>query len=334
MSRRAGPIVSGILLLWFVQAAHAADSSSELSDILEKKTDIVEALAKQIAYCSSRIDTLYPAFKGCIDWHSAVHGVWALVAYERVTGDQQYSNLISQILSQKSLENERIYLHGHPSFEMPYGRAWFLRLAIDYRALTGTTQLDSMADEIASSMEHFFQSNGIDRTSGAYESASWALINLLDYAKSRDLDDLRKQVEEWTKSNFVSVDPRCPMELEQDEFMAICTNWAALVARVLEQDEFKKWLDAFVTANGLPDPIKPQGAHSYGLNFSRAWGLWDIYEKTGRKDVLSVYIAHFNSGLTPASNWRGQYDLVGHWVAQFGMFAIEPLFGAQFSRLK
>jgi len=50
--------------------------------------------------------------------------------------------------------------------------------------------------------------------------------------------------------------------------MAICTNWGALAARVLEQDEYNKWLARFIEVNGLPSPISPRGAHSFGLNFS------------------------------------------------------------------
>ena len=41
---------------------------------------------------------------------------------------------------------------------------------------------------------------------------------------------------------------------------------------------------------------------------------------------------HLERGLTPASNWRGSYTAVGHWVAQFGMFAVQPLFGPEKGR--
>ena len=56
------------------------------------------------------------------------------------------------------------------------------------------------------------------------------------------------------------------------------------------------------------------------------------YATSGRPDVLEAYVAHFNNGFTPASNWRGNYMAVGHWVAQFGLFALQPLFGSDAGR--
>jgi hypothetical protein len=57
-----------------------------------------------------------------------------------------------------------------------------------------------------------------------------------------------------------------------------------------------------------------------------------MYAISGRADVAKAYAAHLDRGLTPASNWRGTYDVVGHWVAQFEMFAIQPLFGPDAGR--
>ncbi len=37
-----------------------------------------------------RHDTAHPAFHGCIDWHSACHAAWALLAHRRLTGDARY----------------------------------------------------------------------------------------------------------------------------------------------------------------------------------------------------------------------------------------------------
>jgi hypothetical protein len=303
-----------------------------LKSLTERKEQVAAELAAQAAFCSSRRDTDHFAFKGCIDWHSAVHGVWALIAFERATGDRRHAALVASILNKDAIAREREYLRRLPRFELPYGRAWFLRLAIDHHALTASTELRDMADEVAASLRDFFRSGGVDRASGSYDSASWALINLFDYAKHRGNGELQAEVTGMIKRQVVTADPRCPLSLELGNFMAICTNWGALAARVLEQDEYNKWLDRFVEANGLPNPITPRGAHSFGLNFSRAWGLWDMYAKSQRPDVAEAYVKHFERGLSPASNWSGDYRAVGHWVAQFGMYALQPLFGPQAGR--
>jgi hypothetical protein len=313
--------------------ALASEVPSSLAPLLEQKDSIVSDLARQVAYCSQRRDTQHPAFKGCVDWHSSVHGVWALIAYERATGNRQYAPIVSSILVPGALALERDHLRQSPQFEMPYGRAWFLRLAIDHHKLTGVDDLLPFADEVAFSMRDHYRSRTIDRFSEAYRSDSWALINLLDYARHRHLADLEAEVTGWIKTSFVDANPKCSFDRERGEFMAVCSNWAALVARVLDKQPYSEWLEKFIAANGLPVAIaRPEGDHEYGLNFSRAWGLWDMYDKSGRADVIKAYAAHLERGLKPATNYRGSYMAVGHWVAQFGMFAVQPLFGPEKGR--
>jgi hypothetical protein len=314
-------------------SARAEPIDPSMGPLIEQKGAMAAALAKQVAYCSSRRDTDHPVFKGCIDWHSAVHGIWALVAYERATGDRAYAGLVSSILAKDALQHERDHLRREPTFEMPYGRSWFLRLSIDHQVLTGSDDLVDVADEVALSILQHYRRNPVDRFSGSYDSASWALINLFDYARSRNRSDIQDEVAGWVRKNFVAVDMACPWDRERGHFMAVCTNWAALVSRVLERDEYAQWLGKFIEPNGLPSPVsKPVGAHHFGLNFSRAWGLWDIYSKTDRADVAKSYAAHLSKGYSPASNWRGDYGEVGHWVSQFGMFALQPLFGREKGR--
>ncbi|HWX59984.1 DUF2891 family protein [Bradyrhizobium sp.] len=311
----------------------AAQMPPELAPFHDKRDRIAAELARQVAFCSNRQDTGHPAFKGCVDWHSAVHGVWALVAYQRATGDAQYSSVVSSILNREALRAERAHLARSPQFEMPYGRAWFLRLAIDHHELTGTEDLLPFADEVALSLRDHYRAHGVDRFSGAYASDSWAMINLLDYARRRHSTELEAELVGWIRKGFVEAGPACGYERERGEFMAICTNIAALVSRVLDRDAYAVWLDGFIAANGLPSPVvRANDDHEYGLNFSRAWGLWDMYAASGRADVARCYAEHLDRGLTPATNWRGSYMAVGHWVAQFAMFALQPLFGAEKGR--
>lgn len=311
----------------------AAEPQRDLAALDHDKRTMAAELARQVAYCSGRRDTPHPAFKGCIDWHSAVHGVWALLAYQRATGDAQYAALVGSILNKDALAQERAHLRQAPLFEMPYGRAWFLRLAIEHHRLTGSAELLPFADEVAVSLRDFYRRRGVDRFSGAYQSASWALINLLDYARHRHLSALEAEVTESVRKSFIDVDPKCAADRERSEFMAICSSWAALASRVLTHDEYAPWLDRFIAINGLPAPlVHPDSDHEFGLNFSRAWGLWDMYAASGRADVAAAFAAHLAAGYQPASNWRGSYQVVGHWVAQFGLFALQPLFGAEDGR--
>ena len=311
----------------------AAHTPPEFSPFQDHKSAIAAELARQVAYASARLDTNHPAFRGCVDWHSAVHGVWALIAYQRATGDAQYWSLIASILNADALRAERAHLVRSPQFEMPYGRAWFLRLAIDHHRLTGADDLFAFADEVVTSLRDHFRVHGIDPLSGAYTSCSWALINMLDYARHRHAAELEAELAGWIKKDFVDAERPYGYACEHCSCMAVGTNAAALAARVLDPAVYENWLDAFIAANGLPSPVlRATSDHEFGLNFSRAWGLWDMYAASGRADVARCYADHLQRGLTPATNWRGDYMVVGHWVAQFAMFALQPLFGPEQGR--
>jgi hypothetical protein len=110
--------------------------------------------------------------------------------------------------------------------------------------------------------------------------------------------------------------------------MAICTNWASLVSKVLDRGEFDDWAARFFKDIGLPRSVKsPINWHHHGLNFSRAWGLWELYTTTGDVSYAEAFVAHFEETYKDTSQWRGSYVGVAHWVPQFGMFALQPLFG-------
>ena len=70
-----------------------------LGSIMEEKAAMARALAAAVREALARADTDHIAFHGCIDWHSAVHGTWALTAYTRMTGDTQYAPFIAEILT-------------------------------------------------------------------------------------------------------------------------------------------------------------------------------------------------------------------------------------------
>jgi len=109
--------------------------------------------------------------------------------------------------------------------------------------------------------------------------------------------------------------------------MAMCTNWAWLVSETMEPARFKPWLKDFLPDPGAISPVtRPANAHVYGLNFSRAWGLWRLWQRSGDARYLELYRSHLEPTFDRPGWWRGDYRVVGHWVAQFGMFAVMPLF--------
>lgn len=303
----------------------ARAAPAELEAFRASRTDIAADLAAPIATCVMKHDTSHSAFHGCIDWHSAVHGVWALTAFSWATGDQRYRATIELLLQPALVAQERNYLADHPGFEMPYGRAWFLRLAIDYRKAFGTALLDGMADDVAQSLVAHYKEVTPDPTSSAYDSATWALINLYDYAVARQQTQIEDFVKAQVRKHYLTSAP-CPLqkaEVATGEFMAICTNWAWLVAKVSDREQFVPWLERFLPSELSMEPIAaPASTHQVGLNFSRAWGLWALYRKTDDPRFLSLYLRHIHATYDQPRLWKGDYRSVAHWVAQFGMLAL------------
>ncbi len=80
---------------------------------------------------------LTPAFCGCYDWHSSVHGHWLLVRLLRTFPDAPFAadarEALKQSLTSENLKQEAAYLRGEgrASFERPYGLAWLLQLCAE-----------------------------------------------------------------------------------------------------------------------------------------------------------------------------------------------------------
>jgi hypothetical protein len=115
--------------------------------------------------------------------------------------------------------------------------------------------------------------------------------------------------------------------------MAVATNWAWLVSKVLPRAEFAPWCEQFFAPIGMPQPVTaPVNWHHHGLNFSRCWSLWALAQASrtepARRAFLDAYVAHFRAGYDQPERWRGDYRGVGHWVPQFGMLALQGLFEA------
>ncbi len=82
---------------------------------------------------------LTPAFYGCYDWHSSVHGHWLLVRLARLFPQAPFAGparrAVAQSLTPANIAAEVSYVRaeGRGSFERPYGLAWLLQLAAELK---------------------------------------------------------------------------------------------------------------------------------------------------------------------------------------------------------
>src|SRR5829696_6669777 len=78
---------------------------------------------------------LHPAFYGCYDWHSSVHGHWMLVrllkTFPNLPESAQVRAALDANVTAENIEAEVAYMKqaNRQSFERTYGWAWALKLA-------------------------------------------------------------------------------------------------------------------------------------------------------------------------------------------------------------
>ena len=82
---------------------------------------------------------LNPAFYGCFDWHSDVHGHWLLARLVRLYPGAPFAVMaraeLARSLTAENIAGEVAYLERahRASFERPYGLAWLLLLSAELR---------------------------------------------------------------------------------------------------------------------------------------------------------------------------------------------------------
>lgn len=240
--------------------------------------------------------TLTPAFYGCYDWHSAVHGHWLLARLARSYPDAAFAPRARAALA-ASLTPERIagevrYLEGpgRVSFERPYGLAWLLQLHAEL-----VEWGDPQAREWAAAVAPLARLCALRLTSwlpkltepiriGEHTQTAFALGLALDWARAVG-DSASGEVFTAAVKRFYLHDRRCPLDYEPsgEDFLSPCLAEADVVGRVLPAKEFARWLDGFLPQ--LPrdgrgdwlepgivtDPGDPRLGHLDGLNLSRAW---------------------------------------------------------------
>lgn len=289
-----------------------------------KETEMARALAEQAAYCAKRTDTQHPVFKGCIDWHSSAHAYYAMTEYALLTGDKTHDAFIESSLDREKLAAELRDLQRDPNFERPYGRAWFLRLYAARKAAGGDDRLHPLATEIVKSLEERYADGAANPNSRDYQSATFAMLGLVAYANAERDTRVFEFVARQNRDIWMAPNARCDFANEPRGFLSTCASWVWLVSEIAPKAEFATWFAHWNPGLETWTPITaPTSDHQYGKNFSRAWGLAALYGATGEARWRDLYCAHLEAGYAQWSAKRDDYGAVGHWVAQFGMLALE-----------
>src|SRR3954469_7730983 len=158
---------------------------------------------------------LHPAFYGCYDWHSSVHGHWMLARLVRLFPDlpeaKEVRAVLAAHLTAQNLQVEADYFDRKESksFERPYGWAWLLKLAEELHAWPGdedarqwSKNLDPVAKVVVARYLEFFPKQTYPIRTGVHPNTAFALAFAHDYARAAGDARLRALVEERARAYF------------------------------------------------------------------------------------------------------------------------------------
>src|ERR1700745_3684897 len=158
---------------------------------------------------------LTPAFCGCYDWHSSVHGHWLLVRLLRTFPDAPFAkparDALKQSLTAENLKTEAAYLRGdgRASFERPYGLAWLLQLCAELRewedpqAREMLANLKPLEDAALERLTTWLPKLSHPIRIGEHNQTAFALGLVLDYARGKNDEGLGKLATDSARMFFL-----------------------------------------------------------------------------------------------------------------------------------
>jgi DUF2891 family protein len=292
---------------------------------------------------------LHPAFFGCYDWHSSVHGHWMLVrllkTFPNLPQSADIRGALNANLTASNIEAEVAYMKqpNRQSFERTYGWAWFLKLAEELHGWDDddgkawSANLKPLADFIANAYISFLPKQTYPIRTGVHPNTAFGLAFAFDYAKTANQESLRNLLIERSRKYF-SADKNYPGAWEPggEDFFSAALMEADLMRRVMTPAEFATWFHRFLPAVSVGKPAAmlepaivtdrtdPKLVHLDGLNLSRAWCMRSIAEALPRKDpARSVLAASAQKHASAALAHVASGDYAGeHWLASFAVFLL------------
>ncbi len=292
---------------------------------------------------------MHPAFYGCFDWHSSVHGHWMLVRLLKLFPNMEQAPEIraalNDNLTKKNLNEEAAYFgrQGTRTFERTYGWAWLLKLAEELHGWDDPDgkvwreNLRALERVIVRRYFSFLPDLDYPNRTGEHPNTAFGMAFAWDYAVTTGNDSLRSLIEVRARDYYLQ-DQFCPASWEPGgtDFLSPCLEEADLMRRVLPEDEFRQWLRYFLPGleegkpGNLCKPVKvsdrsdPKIVHLDGLNLSRAWCLYGIRNTMYAPDDDRTIIeqaanAHLMAALPYISS--GEYG-GEHWLGSFAVYAL------------
>ncbi|KQR94902.1 hypothetical protein ASG01_03280 [Chryseobacterium sp. Leaf180] len=291
---------------------------------------------------------LHPAFYGCFDWHSSVHGHWMLVRLLKTKPSlsvaKDIENILDQSFTKENLQSEAEYFSKYQlttTFERTYGWAWLLKLDQELmtwdhpKARIWHQNLKPLTDKIIASWKTYLPKQTYPNRTGVHPNSAFAMAFAIDWARAAKDQAFENQLTEKAKYFFLK-DEKTPAYLEPDgsDFFSPSLEIADLMRRVLPQKDFVKWFDAFYDQRSLENikkiPVVSdlsdyQTVHLVGLSFSKGWCMKGIANVLPaghpQKKTFSSTADIFLNNALPLL-FQGNYG-GDHWLSSFAVYALE-----------
>ncbi len=240
--------------------------------------------------------------------------------------------LAEKSLSPALLKSEEKTLATNLLFENPYGRSWFLRLAIDFERwadanrVSDAGRLRSLGDLVAASLLQYFGSTPPVPDSPEYDNASWAFYQLHSYFEFTGNQAARNALEKLIEAKFLVSPSKVTFASDGSGFFSLFGNWIYLVAKSLPSAALGDFLHTHPVTPGSLNPIPVSSDHSLGLVWSRAWAVSALERSAIEPSLTPVwrqaFEAHVAQGLANHAAKKSDYRAYGHWVPQFAVYAL------------
>ncbi len=287
---------------------------------------------------------LHPAFYGCFDWHSSVHGHWSLVKLLKDFPELEHRDSIilqlEQNISKQNIQGEMVYFNREQeySYERMYGWTWLLKLQEELDTWNSdegkemAQNLQPLTDLLISRYIEFLPKLNYPIRVGTHTNSAFGMSFAYDYAVHAKNAELKSIITQTARKLYLK-DKNCPISWEPDgfDFLSPCLEEVTLMQRILPRDEFLFWINDFLPqlknrnfsmeVAKVSDREDGHLVHLDGLNFSRAWVFYKLADELPGeyghlKQEGDKHLAYSLLSITDGS-YEGE-----HWLASFALYAL------------